>query len=102
MNTQAAEALAAAKDDLIALRRDLHAHPELSFQEHRTAALVADRLQMAGLEVQTGIAQTGVIGVLRGGKPGKTLALRADIDALPITEGSAVPYRSENPGAMHA
>ena len=94
--------LAAAKDDMIALRRDLHAHPELSFQEQRTAGIIADRLRAAGLEVQTGVAGTGVVALLRGAQPGKTLALRADIDALPITEAGDAPYRSQTPGVMHA
>lgn len=102
MRAEIAQELAAAKDDLIALRRDLHAHPELAFQEQRTAGIVADRLRAAGLEVQTGIAGTGVVGLLRGAQPGKTLGLRADIDALPITEASTVPYRSQTAGAMHA
>ena len=102
MRAELAQELAAAKDDLVALRRDLHAYPELAFQEQRTAGIVAERLQAAGLEVQTGIAGTGVVALLRGARPGKTLALRADIDALPITEASAVPYRSQNAGAMHA
>jgi len=88
--------------DVIALRRDLHRHPELGFQERRTAALVAARLRALGYEVTAGIGITGVIGVLRGAQPGKTIMLRADMDALPMTEENAVAYASETPGAMHA
>ena len=73
-------------DSMVALRRDFHRHPELSFQETRTSEIIAERLTKAGLEVRTGIAKTGVVGVLRGDKPGKTIAWRADIDALPLTE----------------
>src|SRR6267142_613349 len=75
--------------DLVAMRRDLHEHPELAFEEVRTSGIVAQRLNALGLEVQTGIAKTGVVGLLRGGasEPGaKTIALRADMDALPIHE----------------
>jgi len=87
---------------LSALRRDLHANPELSFQETRTAEVVATRLHRAGLAVRTGLARTGVVGVLRGGRPGKVVMVRADIDALPIHEESEAPYRSRQPGVMHA
>jgi amidohydrolase len=83
-------------------RRHLHAHPELGFQEHRTAQFVAERLRTLGIEVQTGVAGTGVVGLIRGGQPGKTVMLRADIDALPIQEQNDVPYRSTVPGVMHA
>lgn len=83
-------------------RRHLHAHPELGFQERETAAFVAERLRSLGLEVQTGVAQTGVVGLLRGALPGKTVLLRADIDALPIQEQNEVPYRSQVAGVMHA
>ena len=81
-------------DALIELRRDLHRHPELGFQERRTAALVTERLHRAGLEVTTGIAGTGVVGVLRGDQPGKTIAWRADMDALPLHEAIDSPFRS--------
>lgn len=83
-------------------RRRLHQHPELGFQEHETAAFVAERLRAHGLLVQTGIAGTGVVGTLRGARPGKTVLLRADMDALPIDEENDVPYRSAVPGVMHA
>jgi len=83
-------------------RRYLHAHPELGFQEHQTAAFVAGRLRDLGLEVQTGVAGTGVVALLRGARPGKTALLRADMDALPIEELNEVDYRSLRPGVMHA
>lgn len=88
---------------LIATRRDLHRHPELGFEEFRTAEIVARRLRAAGYEVQTGVAVTGVVGTLRGaGGPGPTLMLRADMDALPIQEDTSHDFPSENPGRMHA
>ena len=89
-------------DAMVALRRDFHRHPELSFQEKRTAEIIAERLTKAGLEVRTGIAKTGVVGVLRGDKPGRTIAWRADIDALPLTEVLQAPFTSSTPGVMHA
>ena len=87
---------------VVATRRDLHEHPELGFAEHRTAAIVAERLNALGLEVHTGIGGTGVVGVLRGARPGRTVMLRADMDALPIDEENEVAYRSRNAGRMHA
>src|SRR5437867_10014389 len=87
---------------MVALRRDFHRHPELSFQEKRTAEIIAERRTAAGLEVRTGIAKTGVVGVLRGDTPGKTIAWRADIDALPLTEILQAPFTSSTPGVMHA
>jgi amidohydrolase len=87
---------------VIALRRTLHQWPELGFQETRTSTLVAERLQALGLEVRTGIAQTGVLGILRGAEEGKTVLLRADMDGLPIEEASGAPYSSKNHGVMHA
>jgi hippurate hydrolase len=88
---------------LTAIRRDLHAHPELGFAEHRTAALVAERLHHWGIEVHTGIGQTGVVGVVRGRKDdsGKSIGLRADMDALPLIEENDVPHRSKTSGLMH-
>src|SRR5947209_14899822 len=91
--------------DMVAMRRDLHEHPELAFEEVRTSGIVAQRLQTLGLEVRTGVAKTGVVGLLRGGasKPGaKTIAIRADMDALPIHEVNEVNYRSTVDGKMHA
>src|SRR5437763_15214440 len=91
--------------DIIAMRRDLHEHPELAFEEVRTSGIVAQRLRTLGLEVQTGIAKTGVVGLLKGGasKPGaKTIAIRADSYALPIHELNEIDYRSQVDGKMHA
>ena len=88
--------------EVTADRRYLHQHPELAFQEEHTARFVADKLRDLGIEVQTGIARTGVLGLLRGAQPGKTVLLRADMDALPLEELNDVPYRSQQPGAMHA
>ena len=92
--------IAALSDELVALRRDFHRHPELGFQEFRTSKIVEDYLTELGLEVRR-CAGTGVIGVLRGAKPGKTLLLRCDIDALPMNEESGVDFPSENPGLFH-
>lgn len=90
----------AINDQLIAWRRDIHSHPELSFQEQRTARLVADTLESMGIEAQTGVAKTGVVGFLGEGSP--VIGIRADMDALPIQETHDVPYASQNPGVMHA
>jgi amidohydrolase len=95
----AAERMRAA---LVATRRDIHQHPELGNREVRTGALVAERLRALGLEVRHPVAKTGVVGILRGGKPGRVVAVRADLDALPIEERNEVPYRSQNPGVKHA
>ena len=92
----------AEQEDMVSVRRDIHAHPELSFKEERTAGLIAGRLASLGIQVSTGIATTGVVGILEGDAPGPTLMLRADIDGLPIQETSDAPYRSQNSGAMHA
>ncbi len=97
-----AEQAAAMQDHLVAIRRDLHAHPELGFQEVRTAGVVAAELRRLGIPCQTGIGQTGVVGTIQGGAPGPTVALRADMDALPIAEQTGLPYASGNPGLMHA
>ncbi len=89
--------------DLIATRRDLHEHPELAFEEVRTSTIVAQRLRALGLDVQTGVAKTGVVGTLHGKEStAKTLAIRADMDALPIEELNEVEYRSQVVGKMHA
>lgn len=88
-------------EELIRLRRDIHAHPELGFQEFRTAALVADTLAEIGIEVQTGVGHTGVVGHIGPGD-GPTIAIRADMDALPIQEKTGVEYASQNEGVMHA
>jgi amidohydrolase len=86
----------------VARRRDLHQHPELGFKEHRTAGIVADELRQLGIEVQTGVATTGVVGLLKGAADGPTVMLRADMDALPIQEENEVEYASKTPGQMHA
>lgn len=95
---------------MIAWRRDFHEHPELSYEEVRTARIVAQHLRSLRMEVRTGVAQTGVVGVLRGGQPGPVIALRADMDALPVTEEGDLPFRSrargryngQDVGIMHA
>jgi amidohydrolase len=87
-------AIIAIGPDLSAWRRDIHQHPELSNREFRTAAKIARHLESLGLEVRTGVAHTGVVGLLRGGKPGAVVALRADMDALPITEETGLPFAS--------
>lgn len=89
-------------DHFTAIRRDLHAHPELQFQEHRTAAIVARELRSYGLEVKTGIAGTGVVGTLRNGTAGRAIGIRADMDALPVHEQTNLPYASTTAGVMHA
>lgn len=96
------ERAAALQDEMVALRRDFHAHPELGFEERRSSAAIARYLSGLGLEVRTGLAATGVAAVLQGSRPGRTLMLRADMDALPIQELNDVDYRSINPGVMHA
>ena len=87
---------------LVRTRRDLHRHPEIGFQEHRTAGIVAERLRAAGYEVRTGIAETGVVGTLAGAGSGPTLLLRADMDALPVQEECTHDFVSTTPGVMHA
>lgn len=88
--------------EIIKIRRFLHMNPELSNREYETAKLVAAKLSSLGFDVKTGIALTGVVGLLRGGQPGATVACRADMDALPIQELTNVPFKSLNPGVMHA
>ena len=95
---------------IIAWRRDIHEHPELGNSEIRTAGIVAKHLQSLGIEVKTGVAHTGVVGILKGGKPGPVIALRADMDALPVVERTAIPfaskvktqYNGQEVGVMHA
>jgi amidohydrolase len=86
---------------MVRLRRDIHAHPELGFEEFRTAALVADILRELGIEVKTGVGRTGVVGEIGAGE-GPTIAIRADMDALPILEKTPSDYQSQNNGVMHA
>ena len=89
--------------DMVAIRRDLHAHPETGFEETRTAAIVAEQLRSWGLEVTTQVGRTGVVGTLKGTRPGnRAIGLRADMDALDILEQTGLPYASTIPGKMHA
>jgi amidohydrolase len=92
------EQAAAIEAKLIAWRRDIHQHPELGDQENRTARLVTEHLRSLGLEVRTGIARTGVVGILKGAKPGRTVALRADMDALPVKEPEGLSFASHAKG----
>ena len=94
--------IAAIHDEMTAWRRDIHAHPELGFEEERTASVVAEKLESFGIQVHRGLARTGVVGVLQGAPGDGAIALRADMDALPILEGNDVDYRSTNDGTMHA
>ncbi len=96
------EQIAALQDDMIAWRHDLHAHPELGFEEHRTSDFVAARLAEFGVEVHRGLAGTGVVGTLRAGSGSRAIAFRADMDALPIEEKNAFSHASKHPGVMHA
>lgn len=104
------ELAAAINDQVVEWRRDIHANPELGMQEFRTAGLVAEHLESLGIEVETGVGGTGVVGVLRGGRPGPVVALRADMDGLPVTELADVPFASKvtttwqgrEVGVMHA
>lgn len=110
LDTEISARAAAMEDRVVAWRRHIHANPELSNREFRTAELVAEHLASLGLEVQTGVAHTGVVGLLRGGLPGPVVALRADMDALPVVEKTDLPYAStvrgeyegNDVGVMHA
>jgi amidohydrolase len=110
LSTQTEASIRALEPKVIAWRRDIHQHPELGNREVRTAKLVAEHLTSLGIEVQTGVAHTGVIGLLRGGRPGPVVALRADMDALPVTERVDLPfaskargvYNGQEVGVMHA
>ncbi|HEX8428105.1 amidohydrolase [Hymenobacter sp.] len=110
LNARIAKLAVIQEAKVIACRRDIHEHPELGNQETRTAGIVADQLKKLGLEVQTGVARTGVVGILRGGKPGPVVALRADMDGLPVTETATLPfaskvkttYNGQDVGVMHA
>ncbi|NIM51421.1 MAG: amidohydrolase [Gemmatimonadales bacterium] len=93
--------LEGAREELIALRRDIHRHPEVSGREERTAGVVAARLQSLGLEVQTGVGGHGVVGILRGARPGPVVAFRADMDAVSSDAPDPVPFASEIPGVRH-
>src|SRR5579875_2368927 len=93
-------AVAAIEPHLIEVRRDLHAHPELAFEEVRTAGVVAAELERMGIPFRTGVGRTGVVGTIEGARPGPTLAIRADMDALPIHEQTGLPFASQVPGKM--
>ena len=90
------------QEKLVRIRRDIHQQPELKYTETRTAGLIADHLRSLGLQVQTGVGKTGVVGLLETGRPGRTVMLRADMDALPVQEENNVEYKSQQPGKMHA
>ncbi len=98
----AREDIAAHLDEFIALRHDIHQHPELAFNEHRTSRLIASKLASWGYDVTTGVAGTGVVATLVRGEGQRRLAIRADMDALPIEEATGLPYASRNKGVMHA
>src|SRR5258708_3078128 len=102
LSTTILTALEAKRAAFVALRRALHAYPETAYEEQRTSALVAHELESYGLEVHRGLARTGVVGVLRGRPSQRVIGLRADFDALNITELNELPYRSTTPGKMHA
>src|SRR5919201_4698829 len=99
MKVEGIESLAG---EMSAWRRDIHAHPELGFQEKRTSDFVAAQLESFGIEVHRGIGKTGVVGVLRTGKSSRSIGLRADMDALPIQEANTFAHRSKHDGRMHA
>ena len=92
MPDEISDLVAARKSEMIATRRHFHAFPELGFEENETAAVIAERLKDAGLEVETGIGQTGLVGVLRGANDGPTLMIRADIDGLPVDELTGLDF----------
>ncbi len=96
------EATLAVFDETVAQRRDFHMNPEVAFEEVRTAGIIADKLEALGLNTRRGVAETGVVAVLEGVTPGRTVLVRADIDALPIQDEKEVPYRSQTAGKMHA
>jgi hippurate hydrolase len=96
------EQIAEFRDEVATWRQDIHRHPELAFQEHRTSDLVAEKLEHFGVEVHRGLGQTGVVGTLRCGQSDRAIALRADIDALPIHELTDLDYRSVHEDIMHA
>lgn len=93
--------LADLMEPLVAFRRDIHAHPELAFNEHRTAGRIAEQLRLLGMDVHEGIGRTGIVGVLRNGNSPRSIGLRADMDALPIDEQTNLPYASRTPGHFH-
>src|SRR5699024_1124811 len=102
MNNQLFEILENAYEDMVVMRRHLHMNPELSFQEKNTAQYIVDFYNDLGVEVQANVGGNGVVARVKGAKEGKTVALRADFDALPIQDEKEVPYKSTVPGVMHA
>jgi len=110
LNARIAKLAAQEEAKVIAWRRDIHEHPELGNHETRTAGIIAEHLKSLGIEVKTGVARTGVVGILKGGKPGPVVALRADMDGLPVTESNSLPfmskarttYNGQEVGVMHA
>ena len=110
LNDAIVEQVDAVTERVVEWRRDIHANPGLSNREFRTSALVAEHLRSLGIDVQTGVAHTGVVGVLKGGKPGPVIALRADMDGLPVTEKTGFTlrlkargeYQGREVGVMHA
>jgi len=89
-------------DEVIRIRRDIHKNPELGFNEYRTSSIASDFMKNLGFSVRTNVAKTGVVGVLEGERPGKTIAIRADMDAIPIAEENDFEYASQNKNVMHA
>ncbi len=103
LDTAVIDDISASAPGLVIIRRDIHAHPELGLEEHRTAALVAEKLRGWGIETTVGVGGTGVVGTIKGSGPGqRTIGLRADMDALAIVEQTALPYASKSAGRMHA
>lgn len=102
ISNQINEKLSESFEEMVDWRRHMHQHPELSFQEEKTAHYIQEKLISFGLQVKTHIGGFGLIGILEGEKPGKTVALRADFDALPIQDEKEAPYKSQNSGVMHA
>src|SRR5689334_16305081 len=88
-------------EEVVAIRRDVHAHPEQGFKEKRTSDLILKKLKAYGIEAKR-VCDTGIIGLIKGAKPGPTILIRADIDGLPVAELNEVPYASKTPGVMHA
>jgi len=92
----------ALEEEIIKNRRKIHSNPELSYKEFETSKFVAEKLKQLGIEVKTGVGETGVVGILKGSRPGKVIGLRADMDALPVKEEVDLPFKSKNDGVMHA
>ncbi len=101
MNKPISDQIQSCRNELIALRRDFHRHPELGFEEHRTAGVIESYLNDLGVATRR-VAGTGVVALMEGAAPGPVLMLRADMDALPVAEENEVEYRSQHPGVMHA